>query len=339
MSESQGKVYFGKRNKDIVVPEGHKRCTRCERTLLKTSFGKCVSKKDGLQSHCNECRQAKRDEKRKPKEVIPEGLKRCYKCKELKPATMDYFSADNRSPGGLQAACKRCYGEYREQNRERINNQKRQHYFINAIRINAANMHNYYARHDYYREKNRKWYYENQDHVREYRRTYYHNNREQLLEAQRIWRVEHPEQWQNYYHKNKERLYQSKRKWAEANRPMIRMYAKVAKARRRALKRQLPYDWGIKYWRNSLDYWGHQCCICGQAQHLQADHWIPLSHANCPGTTTDNMIVLCRSCNASKGTTMPEYWLTEKLGEEAAQKKIAEIQAYFAYVSELQKEE
>ena len=337
-AEKQGKAYFGKRNKDIVVPEGYKRCTHCERVLLKEAFGKCVSKKDGLQSWCNECRQARRDQHRKPKEAIPEGMKRCYKCKQLLPATTEYFSVDKRSPGGLQAACKHCYKAYRIENRERIKRQKHTYYVLNATKLNAASIQRYYAHRDYYREKNRQWYYAHQDWAREYRKAYYAQNREKLLEYGRIRSAERAVKWQQYYRHNIARIKENKRQWVAKNRPLIRTYAKIGKARRRSLKRQLPYKWSVRLWRHCLAYWRNCCCVCESSEHLQADHWIPLSHTSCPGTVVENMIVLCRSCNARKGATMPEIWLIETLGEDAGNRKLAEIQAYFEYVSELEKE-
>jgi len=301
LTEAQGKVYVGKRNKDLPVPDGFKRCRHCEQILPKTEFFKAAEKSDGLQSWCKACRYSARERKNPPRERVPDGMKRCYKCQQLQPATLAFFSADKRSPGGLQAGCKQCFRAYREQNRERINQQKHEYYVRNAERINAANMHHYYARRDHYLEKNLRWYYTHQNEVREYRKAYYEENRERLLASEKARRAKHPERWQAYYHKNKHRINASQRAWAEANRPIIRTYAKIGKARRRARKRQLPYDWSVKYWRVCLAYWDHRCCVCGQTEHLQADHWIALTHADCPGTTVGNMIVLCRSCNATKG--------------------------------------
>jgi hypothetical protein len=248
-AELRDKVYFGKRNKDVTIPEGCKRCPHCERILLKTGFGICRSKPDGLQSWCNDCRQARRDAHRKPKEQIPEGTKRCYKCKQLLPATLEFFSADKRSPGGLQAACKQCFNTYREKNRDRILAQKHEHYLLNG-----------------------------------------------------------------------------------------KAYWRIAGERRRSRKLELPDEWNVEYWKLCLTYWNNECCICGERQHLQADHWIPLVNPACPGTIPENMIVLCRACNFQKHAKLPEIWLTKKLGGEAAERKLAEIQAYFAYVSDLRKE-
>ncbi|MBE2268947.1 MAG: HNH endonuclease [Anaerolinea sp.] len=280
-AEKQGKAYFGKRNKDIVVPEGYKRCTHCERVLLKEAFGKCVSKKDGLQSWCNECRQARRDQHRKPKEAIPEGMKRCYKCKQLLPATTEYFSVAKHLRDGLQPACKQCFKAYRLQNRERILQQKKEHYYENVVSINAGKI---------------KYYYAKQEALR--------NGDEEILRQHRA------------------RLAES---------------AKIGHAQRRTRKLNLPYDWSRRAWKLCLAYWDNRCSVCGGTQHLHADHWIPLSSPECPGTVTENMIVLCRTCNVRKHTTMPEIWLIETLGEEAAQRKLAEIQAYFARVRELNK--
>jgi hypothetical protein len=68
------------------------------------------------------------------------------------------------------------------------------------------------------------------------------------------------------------------------------------------------------------------------------DHWIPLASKQCPGTVPSNIIVLCESCNCSKGTRNAEVWLIDKLGEDAAKQKLVEIETYFEYVKSLKKE-
>jgi hypothetical protein len=54
-----------------------------------------------------------------------------------------------------------------------------------------------------------------------------------------------------------------------------------------------------------------------------------------PGTVPTNILPLChgvRGCNNEKFNRNPAVWLVEKLGQEAAERKLAEIEAYFEYV-------
>ncbi len=42
-------------------------------------------------------------------EDVPEGHKRCSKCKELKEATRDQFGSNSQQRDGLHPSCKACY--------------------------------------------------------------------------------------------------------------------------------------------------------------------------------------------------------------------------------------
>lgn len=104
-------------------------------------------------------------------------------------------------------------------------------------------------------------------------------------------------------------------------------------------KRQLLNHFTAKDWDRCLTYWNYQCAICGRPRGLwhtlAQDHWIPLTHPECPGTVPHNILPLCHGeggCNNSKGKKLPLVWLQEKLGKRRAAKKLAEIQAYFTWV-------
>jgi HNH endonuclease len=111
-------------------------------------------------------------------------------------------------------------------------------------------------------------------------------------------------------------------------------------ARRNARKLSLPNTLTFQDWRRCLDYWSRKCCVCGRSKSLglklAADHWIPISNGG--GTTPDNIVPLCHGisgCNNEKGNRPAATWLINKLGKEAAQAKLAEIEAYFAWVRQL----
>lgn len=198
---------------------------------------------------------------------------------------------------------------------------------------------------------------------RDYRRDYYNHpdNHDRMNEAQRI-------QHKDWYHNKpgfRDRVL-AKQKDRYHNDPMFRESAKarqkqpkhrlkkkeyresehgrevfrVAKLRRRARKRQLPDTFTAAEWQMCLDYHYGCCAVCGQQLKdlfgdvvAHADHWIPLASPDCPGTVAANMICLCNACNQCKSSRMPMIWLTEFLGERKAKKKLAEIQAYFEWVT------
>ncbi len=106
-------------------------------------------------------------------------------------------------------------------------------------------------------------------------------------------------------------------------------------------KRELPNTLTSKDWHQALDYWGHKCAVCGRPRGLwhtlSQDHWIPLTSAQCPGTDATNILPLCYGtdgCNNSKGKQLPDVWLRKKLGKRRAERKMAEINAYFEWVQD-----
>ena len=108
-------------------------------------------------------------------------------------------------------------------------------------------------------------------------------------------------------------------------------------------KQQLPNTLTVDEWERALDYWDHRCAICerprGLWHTLAQDHWIPLTHADCPGTVASNILPLCHGeggCNNSKGKKEPVAWLVSRLGKTRARHKLQEIRAYFAAVRPLE---
>lgn len=73
-------------------------------------------------------------------------------------------------------------------------------------------------------------------------------------------------------------------------------------------------QWGVveiftPYQRGRIrKQFGRKCFRCGKAKRLCIDHNLPL----CAGNALDygNAVVLCRSCNAKKGTKLPTEFYT-----------------------------
>lgn len=70
-----------------------KRCCTCEQSLPATNeyFNVDHRAPSGFASQCRQCRRIKRRKTPLP-EVMEEGQKRCTRCKEVFPATLDFFS-------------------------------------------------------------------------------------------------------------------------------------------------------------------------------------------------------------------------------------------------------
>jgi hypothetical protein len=104
--------------------------------------------------------------------------------------------------------------------------------------------------------------------------------------------------------------------------------------RRRARKLNAIDDLTNDEWLYALDYFNHNCAVCGRPRGLwhtlAADHWIPLVKGG--GTTKTNIIPLCHGqlgCNNSKLNKDPEQWVRENYSKSKAGKIIKRINAYF----------
>ena len=49
-----------------------------------------------------------------------EGMKKCSKCGEIKPATAEFFNRDRTKKNGLRGYCKECAAKYYQKNKEEI---------------------------------------------------------------------------------------------------------------------------------------------------------------------------------------------------------------------------
>lgn len=111
--------------------------------------------------------------------------------------------------------------------------------------------------------------------------------------------------------------------------------------RYRARKRNLPDTFTVEDERRMMGYWHNSCAVCGigleglfDFTQRHVDHWIPLNSLACPGTTPDNMLPLCESCNLSKNRTPPDEWLTGRYGDKEAQKILRRVERYFKWVKQ-----
>lgn len=223
-------------------------------------------------------------------------LKRCSKCGIEKPATIDNFPPRKGSPSGLKGTCRIC-------NRIRL----RQYRAKNKDAISART-----------RQKR------STGHMREVDRARYARNKMEYLEYQRNWRKRNPEK-----HRNIIKRYETKH-------PQIRS---VVHQKRRARKNNLPDQFTDYDWQIAIDYFNGRCAVCGRPQgfwhRLAADHWIPISSPDCPGTIPENMIPLCQGmdgCNNSKHDKPAVEWLILKFGKQKANAILKRIEAYFEWI-------
>lgn len=88
-----------------------------------------------------------------------------------------------------------------------------------------------------------------------------------------------------------------------------RVSAAVHNHRRRSRAQGLPFHWTRLDWVRCKTAWSHQCAYCNKRpDKLTQDHFIPLTHAACPGTIPTNMVPACRRCNTQKHNNDPAIW-------------------------------
>jgi len=105
---------------------------------------------------------------------------------------------------------------------------------------------------------------------------------------------------------------------------------KMEKARRRARKHGLPATASARDWWVALDYFGHRCAVCGcRFETSTVDHWIPIVQGG--GTTADNILPLCVTCNGDKGGRDGLAWLLERYGDARGRQLHQHIQVYFEF--------
>jgi 5-methylcytosine-specific restriction endonuclease McrA len=110
-----------------------------------------------------------------------------------------------------------------------------------------------------------------------------------------------PEQIRQYMRawckKNREYVNAKSREWGRKNKDK-----KLANCRARRAKGPMI---GADEWAGLLAKFGSKCLRCGATERLEMDHVVPVAKG---GThSLDNLQVLCRTCNASKGARVIDY--------------------------------
>ena len=118
-----------------------------------------------------------------------------------------------------------------------------------------------------------------------------------------------------YYLENKEKRNKQCAKWWQENKEKMAEYrAKYQKdhpevgraksRKRRAMKQEIKENYTKDDEEFTRTLFNNECFNCGCKENLVIDHHKPLSKGF--PLTRDNAVVLCKSCNSSKGTKSPE---------------------------------
>lgn len=247
--------------------------------------------------------------------------KHCSKCGNEYPATNVYFYPKKGSKYNLSSNCRECIKsrsrEYRSANPDKVREMNHSWYLKNREKANKTSQEWNATHPESFNASKRKWRNANIEHSREYHRNWRAANRDKSRSYSRKWKRLHYEtalEIDRIRHRNKPDR------------------AKANDLRREARKLMLPASYTADDWNRSLSFFGYTCAYCGRQRGLwnpmTADHFIPLSSPECPGTVPSNMIPACRSCNSSKNDANPIGWVITKFGARKAKKILNRIRAY-----------
>ena len=220
------------------------------------------------------------------------GLKRCSKCRGVKPRVN--FGRAKERWDGLKSQCRDCYRRYCEANKGAIAEQQRQYYQQNREAKLEHRRQYYEANREKALEQRRQHYEANREAVKEGVRQYYRANKESRLEQKR-----------QYYEANREKVLEQKRQYSQT--PEGRAADRKSKRKRRALKRAVQENFTAEDEAFVFERDGHKCVDCGITnqehlaqfgQRLHIDHVLPLSKGH--ALTRENAALRCRSCNSRK---------------------------------------
>ncbi|MBJ9983593.1 HNH endonuclease [Bacillus sp. S70] len=286
-------------------------CKKCKRIfpLSDVYFFKDKANKSGFKYTCKEC-LGNKFTKNKINNNAPEGYQRCFKCNEIKPATLDYFHKGNDTKYNLRNKCIPCRNEnmkkYRIENTEKCLEREKKYREENREKCRMS------SRRFYYNNKDNEEFKVKQD---EWRKAWYENNKDEILKRRRL-----------KYHNNREYEISKVRKYQKT--PKGKLSIKINGQKRRSRKKSLPSRYTTKEWCECINFFKSSCCYCGTVlENPTQEHFIPISKGG--EYTKDNILPACSFCNTSKNDTdFLEWYLNQEFYDEKRKEKIYAFLGY-----------
>lgn len=276
----------------------------CGRTLPATAeyFHRQKGCKYGLNPMCKVCRN-QLHRKTQLLEAAPEGCKRCTKCKEAFPATLEYFTHDKKRKDGLFPWCKACSQEYDKKRRSTPKHQARTQNYNKARWRNPE-----------FRAKHLAYYRRPEIRERERARAKEYRQRPERRERLRIYR-------KNYYSRPEVRARENAYKRAYHKRPDVHVRRQVYTRIRADRKRSALGTYTAAQIQEQLRRQRYRCyyAACGYAKFerkngryiYHIDHTFPLSRVvgtDIPANDMSYLVLACPHCNMSKNDKFPWEW-------------------------------
>lgn len=352
------------RNRIGLRDQGLKRCSTCGEEKPFEAFRRDGNRSDGRYPYCKQCdRSPAVKALEEAKASWPDNHKQCSHCKEIKPATLEFFAAYEGDK--LRPDCRVCRAlvtrKYVSQIRTRL--LENGYDLSQTKRCSKCDLEKP-ATPEYFRQAPGC-----KDGLRNPCKTCIHSpSRLRLvkLRKQGIKRcpqcgIEKTATTEHFgrdkattdglqsqcklcqsahRRRNVKKRREQARDWSRRNPEKIMSY----NHNRRALKRNAPGKIEVWWWKRCLEYFDHRCAACGGTKDfwhvLSPDHWhTPLSKGG--PNTPDNIIPLCfslkdgtGSCNQSKSDRPHLEWLYSRFPKKEANVILARINAYFEWVKQ-----
>ena len=217
-----------------------------------------------------------------------------------------------------------------ERNKEKVSARGKAYHQANKEKI-AARDKTYREAHKEERAATNKAYYEAHKEERHAVRdkAYREANKEKIAAYGKAWREANKEEIsvkaKAFYQENKEEKAATNKAYSQTE--AGKKSSRQSKRKRRAKKVSVNEHFTKEDERDVLSKFNHQCFNCGMTaedhkakwnESIHIDHLYPLSEGN--ALTQNNAIILCRSCNSSKGVKNPSEFFTIKQLHELRKK-------------------
>lgn len=247
--------------------------------------------------------------------------KRCCRCKNMYPATPDFFNRSKNTKDGLHPECRDCKN-VRRKTSQRLTSIPVL-YDDDLKRCTSC----------------QEWLPITKEHFDKHKEGFHPRCKECRKVEKKLELLNHGDRV-----KSRKRSPQARKNavtrtkvWISENPERAKISRRAQVLRYRARKRDLADEFSKEHWTRLVQWWGDCCSYCGSKRDdlhaLEADHLIPLSSANCPGTVVENMVLACRFCNASKSDMPVNDWLIQQYGQYKAAIILKRIQVYFEWAS------
>jgi len=272
-----------------------KTCPSCKTSKPEGDFGLDRSSKNGLSAYCRACNRtraiaARARNRAQDRMARTDVLKTCVKCQLVKPGIE--FNVSRGTKDGLGFRCKAC--------------QREDYASLDKSRLKAVRAAWYAKKKDKLKPTRAAYRLENKARIRakEAERRKKNAAKEKARHADYYLRNKakaqawHAAKWK----KNKEKIYAKATEWRKKNPHKVAVLMQRRRARIAAALATLTAE----QWAAILELYEGKCAYCGKPGKMTMDHVIPVSRGG--GTTADNVVPACQSCNSSKNARTLQEW-------------------------------